>query len=223
MPYNKTPFKMSGKSPMMKALVGKQKNLPEALKAKILASPAKQQSAGSKSIYSPAKQKSDEEDKIKAQYDGDGSGPKRSPAKQMSKLKKKSPVKQDVKVKDIPDKVVEGVKKIGKKIGNIKISTEEGRKRRKERRDLRNKQKEEKKKSPAKKYHKSPAKKKGCKYGKSPVKQAKSKKEMKYDKTAQKAENAAVSGKVRKNSRLVNKANKMNKKNNLNKGKIAKM
>ena len=42
MAYNKTPFKMMGKSPMMKALVGKQKNLPEALKEKILASPAKQ-------------------------------------------------------------------------------------------------------------------------------------------------------------------------------------
>ena len=34
-------FKMYGKSPMMKALVGKQENLPEELKAKILASPAK--------------------------------------------------------------------------------------------------------------------------------------------------------------------------------------
>ena len=36
-----SPFKMKGKSPMMKALIGKQKNLPEGLKAKILASPAK--------------------------------------------------------------------------------------------------------------------------------------------------------------------------------------
>ena len=36
-----TPFKMYGKSPMMKALVGKQGNLPQELKAKILASPAK--------------------------------------------------------------------------------------------------------------------------------------------------------------------------------------
>ena len=37
----KKPFKMYGKSPMMKALIGKQENLPEELKAKILASPAK--------------------------------------------------------------------------------------------------------------------------------------------------------------------------------------
>ena len=34
-----SPFKMKGKSPMMKALIGKQKNLPEQLKAKILAAP----------------------------------------------------------------------------------------------------------------------------------------------------------------------------------------
>jgi len=35
------PFKMMGKSPMMKKLIGKQENLPEELKAKIKASPAK--------------------------------------------------------------------------------------------------------------------------------------------------------------------------------------
>ena len=36
------PFKMYGKSPMMKKLIGKQHNLPEALKAKIEASPMAQ-------------------------------------------------------------------------------------------------------------------------------------------------------------------------------------
>ena len=36
-----SPYKMYGKSPMMKALVGKQGNLPTELKNKILASPAK--------------------------------------------------------------------------------------------------------------------------------------------------------------------------------------
>jgi len=35
-----TPFKMKGKSPMMKALIGKQGNLPVELQAKIEASPA---------------------------------------------------------------------------------------------------------------------------------------------------------------------------------------
>ena len=34
------PFKMKGKSPMMKALIGKQGNLPQHVQAKILASPA---------------------------------------------------------------------------------------------------------------------------------------------------------------------------------------
>ena len=38
------PFKMYGKSPMMKKLIGKQHNLPEALKAKIEASPMSQKS-----------------------------------------------------------------------------------------------------------------------------------------------------------------------------------
>jgi|TARA_R110002012_G_scaffold9604_1_gene44162 hypothetical protein len=36
-----SPFKMKGKSPMMKALIGKQNRLPEELKKEILASPAK--------------------------------------------------------------------------------------------------------------------------------------------------------------------------------------
>tara|TARA_R100000234_G_C4973079_1_gene167204 strand:+ start:43 stop:303 length:261 start_codon:yes stop_codon:yes gene_type:complete len=38
---NKSAFMMKGKSPMMKALIGNQKNLPEELKEKILASPGK--------------------------------------------------------------------------------------------------------------------------------------------------------------------------------------
>ena len=41
MPGKHSGFKMYGKSPMMKKLIGKQENLPEELKAKILASPAK--------------------------------------------------------------------------------------------------------------------------------------------------------------------------------------
>ena len=53
MAYNKTPFKMMGKSPMMKALVGKQNNLPEALKAKIEAAP---ESPAKKHGHSPVKQ-----------------------------------------------------------------------------------------------------------------------------------------------------------------------
>ncbi len=41
MPGKHSTFKMYGKSPMMKKLIGKQHNLPEELKAKIEASPAK--------------------------------------------------------------------------------------------------------------------------------------------------------------------------------------
>ena len=40
MGYKKaTPFKMAPKTPLMKALVGKQKNLPQHLQEKILAAP----------------------------------------------------------------------------------------------------------------------------------------------------------------------------------------
>tara|TARA_Y100000385_G_scaffold284214_1_gene341825 strand:- start:3751 stop:4611 length:861 start_codon:yes stop_codon:yes gene_type:complete len=282
MAYKKSPFKMSGKSPFMKALVGKQNNLPDALKEKILASPAKQTKSQmeeyrSKSEYlnpktkkrknvsdqqvikeiesqestmgrakfktkgdvkavqsmqalspgkyddlfeaeaikrfkkigqvmpfttSPSKKspvKQIDDGPVQAEFKGQketkgirsasragGAGEGRKKAdradrkssaprkmrqelRQANKSSKASPAKQkDIKIKDLPDeavktgkKIVKGVKKLGKKIGNIKISTKEGQKRRQERRDLRAKQKAEKN-SPAKKYGKSPAKKKGC-------------------------------------------------------------
>ncbi len=253
MAYKKSPFKMSGKSPFMKALVGKQNNLPDALKEKILASPAKQtkrqiEEYRSKSEYldPSVKRRKNVSDKqvikeiesqestmgrakfktkgdVKAVQSMQALSPgkydhlfeakaiekfKKSPVKQIeepveteprkvrralrgkpakntadrkaarkvrqevrqaNKSKKASPAKQkDIKIKDLPDeavktgkKIVKGVKKLGKKIGNIKLSTKEGQKRRQERRDLRAKQKAEKD-SPAKKYGKSPAKKKGC-------------------------------------------------------------
>ena len=253
MAYSKSPFKMSGKSPFMKALVGKQNNLPDALKEKILASPAKQtkgqiEEYRSKSEYldPSVKRRKNVSDKqvikeiesqestmgrakfktkgdVKAVQSMQALSPgkydhlfeakaiekfKKSPVKQIeepveteprkvrralrgkpakntadrkaarkvrqevrqaNKSKKASPAKQkDIKIKDLPDeavktgkKIVKGVKKLGKKIGNIKLSTKEGQKRRQERRDLRAKQKAEKD-SPAKKYGKSPAKKKGC-------------------------------------------------------------
>jgi len=53
-----TPFKMKGKSPMMKALIGKQSRLPEHLKAKILAapeSPAKMKKSPAKATSKAAK------------------------------------------------------------------------------------------------------------------------------------------------------------------------
>ena len=61
-----SPFKMKGKSPMMKALIGKQNNLPEHLKAKIKAAPE-----------SPAKMK------------------KKSPSKKIDLAPKAKPVKKD--------------------------------------------------------------------------------------------------------------------------------
>ena len=202
MAYKKSPFKMSGKSPFMKALVGKQNNLPDALKEKILASPAKQTKSQleeyrSKSEYldpSVKRRKNVSDKQVIKEIESQESTMGRAKFKTKGDVKavqsmqalspgkyddlfeakaiekfKNSPVKQkDIKIKDLPDeavktgkKIVKGVKKLGKKIGNIKLSTKEGQKRRQERRDLRAKQKAEKD-SPAKKYGKSPAKKKGC-------------------------------------------------------------
>ena len=212
MAYKKSPFKMSGKSPFMKALVGNQGNLPIHLQEKIKASPAKQTKSQleeyrSKNDYlnpKVKKRKNVSDEQVIKELESQESTMGRAKFKKKADVKaiksmqaiggskyddlieqkaierfkdfgekmlkmKKSPVKQvDVKIKDLPDeavkagkKIVKGVKKLGKKIGNIKLSTKEGQKRRQERRDLRAKQKAEKD-SPAKKYGKSPAKKKGC-------------------------------------------------------------
>ena len=112
MAYNKSPFKMAGKSPQMKQLIGKQSTLPEGLQAAIKASPAK------KYGHSPTKQIKQESTGTKDVMTG-------------QKTMKSSPVKQ-VKVKDLPkkavetgEKIVQGVKDIGKKIGNITLSSKE--------------------------------------------------------------------------------------------------
>lgn len=198
MAYNKTPFKMMGKSPMMKALVGKQGNLPTHLQEKILAAPEspakmykkspvkqmKQDSSGVKDVMTgaPAKMYKKSPVKQKAGYVKHKTltvkgkpleyNPKFDPNKlitdqseardkaSMKKNKnKKSPVKQ-VKVKDLPEKAVEagenivkGVKKLGKKIGNITLVS-------KEKQDCKKKGGRFKK---GKCYMpESPAKKKGC-------------------------------------------------------------
>ena len=57
---NKSAFMMKGKSPMMKALIGEQKNLPEELKAKILAAPE-----------SPAKMYGDKKNSMLKKYKSD--------------------------------------------------------------------------------------------------------------------------------------------------------
>ena len=85
MAYNKSPFKMAGKSPLMKQLIGKQSMLPEGLQAAIKASPAK------KYGHSPAKQAETEGPvtkgtKEKMPQSGKGPKPKPSPAKEINKL-----------------------------------------------------------------------------------------------------------------------------------------
>ena len=86
-----SPFKMKGKSPMMKALVGKQNNLPAELKAKIEAAPE-----------SPAKMKKASPSKMKK--------------KSSMKMMKKSPAKQTI---DPNRKENESVKKNRKESDNL--------------------------------------------------------------------------------------------------------
>ena len=128
MAYNKSPFKMAGKSPLMKQLIGKQSTLPEGLQAAIKASPVKQKAGYVKHKTLTVKGKPLEYnpkfDPKKLITDQSEAGDKKS-------LKKKSPMKQ-VRVKDLPkkavetgEKIVQGVKDIGKKIGNITLSSKE--------------------------------------------------------------------------------------------------
>jgi hypothetical protein len=82
MAYNKSPFKMSGKSPLMKQLIGKQDMLPEGLQAAIKASPAK------KYGHSPAKQAEQEDT-------NSNSTPKaREMRREIRQAKKASPAKE---------------------------------------------------------------------------------------------------------------------------------
>ena len=127
MAYNKSPFKMAGKSPLMKQLIGKQSTLPEGLQAAIKASPAK------KYGHSPAKQSDNEVKAQEAPKEFKGQKTMKEAPKEFKgqKTMKSSPVKQ-VKVKDLPkkavetgEKIVQGVKDIGKKIGNITLSSKE--------------------------------------------------------------------------------------------------
>ena len=173
MAYNKSPFKMVGKSPLMKQLIGKQSMLPEGLQAAIKASPAK------KYGHSPAKQLGKDagetaafeksaqiEDKFNSKIEKAAGNDKKiaklnkrannkmarkvpraqkkadkkgydmnnfdgTTTRLVGKDEKSSPAKQ-VKVKDLPkkavetgEKIIQGVKNIGKKIGNITLSSKE--------------------------------------------------------------------------------------------------
>jgi len=92
-----SPFKMKGKSPMMKALVGKQNNLPAELKAKIEAAPE-----------SPAKMKKASPSKMKkkssiAKNKGDMKKIKTLPAKPLpnsTTKREETYYKQNMKLKN---------------------------------------------------------------------------------------------------------------------------
>jgi hypothetical protein len=121
----KTPVKLGYKSPLKKPLVGNQDRLPDHLKAKILASPAKQTKPINRRQNQPSNQ-------------NDGT----------------------IRVKDAVSAAGDIAKDLVNKVGDIKLSTPEGRKRRQERKDLRKKQKIERKQARVDELKNSPAQKK---------------------------------------------------------------
>jgi hypothetical protein len=115
----------NNKSPLKKPLVGDQHRLPDHLKAKILASPAKQTKPINRRQNQPSNQ-------------NDGT----------------------IRVKDAVGAAGDIAKNLVGKVGDIKLSTPEGRKRRQERKDLRKKQKIERKQARVDQLKNSPAQKK---------------------------------------------------------------
>jgi len=101
-----TPVKLGYQSPLKKPLVGNQDRLPDHLKAKILASPAKQ-------------------------------------AKPINRRGNNNEKDKTVTVSNAIDQVGDIANKVVKSVGDIKLSTPEGRQRRQERKDLRKKQSQE--------------------------------------------------------------------------------
>jgi len=102
-----SPFKMKGKSPMMKALVGKQNNLPDQLKAKILAAP---ESPAKMKKESPAMMKKESSMKMM----------KKSPAKKkfnpFSAESKKMTASQKRKAQDADPSFKGNKQKVGKEL-----------------------------------------------------------------------------------------------------------
>ena len=107
-----SPFKMKGKSPMMKALIGKQNNLPAELKAKIEASPAKMKKA------SPAKEvtKSGKINPFSAEYK---SMTKSQRTKKYGDKKLQGSDKKKITVKNIKNSLGKVNEKIQKAAGNV--------------------------------------------------------------------------------------------------------
>ena len=154
MAYNKSPFKMAGKSPLMKQLLGNQGNLPMHLKEAIKASPAKQMGvdAGDTAAFEKSKEiESKFEKKIeKAGGFGVPNEDGSSKNKRVNRLTKRANKRQERKVPRARKKADEK----GYDMNNMDGTTT----------TLKGKNQ---KASPAKKYGKSPAK----KHGMSPLKQ----------------------------------------------------
>ena len=114
-----SPFKMKGKSPMMKALVGKQNNLPDQLKAKILAAP---ESPAKMMKKSPAKMKKASPAKVNpfsAEYKKMTVSQRKKKYGENYKSKLKGAGKKDITVSNVKEslgKVNTKIKKVAKNL-----------------------------------------------------------------------------------------------------------
>lgn len=132
MGYKSSPFKMAPKSPMLKALKGNQEKLPQQLKEKILASPAKQTTAGEfahkKSIKDKEMGKSTKAvDKVKAAYDAMTTDKTYANAKKgyRKAAKKAYDAKSPAKVKDpVTGSKVKGYAKSDLKVDKVRDKQE---------------------------------------------------------------------------------------------------
>ena len=117
-----SPFKMKGKSPMMKALVGKQNNLPDQLKAKILAAP---ESPAKMMKKSPAKMKKESPAMMKKE--SSMKMMKKSPAKKkfnpFSAESKRMTASQKRKAQDADPTFKGNKQKVGKELKAAKSKT----------------------------------------------------------------------------------------------------
>ena len=172
MAYNKSPFKMAGKSPLMKQLLGNQGNLPMHLKEAIKASPAKQMGvdAGDTAAFEKSKEiESKFEKKIeKAGGFGVPNEDGSSKNKRVNRLTKRANKRQERKVPRARKKADEKGYDMNNMDGTT--TTLKGKNQKaspaKQMKQDSTGTKDVLKGSPAKKYGHSPAK----KYGKSPAK-----------------------------------------------------
>jgi len=117
---------MKGKSPMMKALVGKQNNLPDQLKAKILSAP---ESPAKMMKKSPAKMKKASPAKVNpfsAEYKKMTVSQRKNKYGENYKSKLKGAGKKDITVSNVKESLGKTVSNVKKSLGEVNTEIQKG-------------------------------------------------------------------------------------------------